>query len=60
MAKLLLLSQQRPRALCVLSGTGTVSSVTLRQPASTNASITFEVKALNSIALSANCLRLFL
>ena len=44
-AKLLSLSQQRPRALCILSGTGTVSSVTLRQPASTNASITFEVKA---------------
>ncbi|KAE9614140.1 hypothetical protein Lal_00016672 [Lupinus albus] len=41
-AKLLSLSQQRPRALCILSGTGTVSSVTLRQPASTNASITFE------------------
>ncbi|QCD85031.1 AT-hook motif nuclear-localized protein 5-like [Vigna unguiculata] len=41
-AKLLSLSQQRPRALCVLSGTGTVSSVTLRQPASTNASVTFE------------------
>ncbi|XP_052735821.1 AT-hook motif nuclear-localized protein 5 isoform X2 [Vigna angularis] len=33
---------ERPRALCVLSGTGTVSSVTLRQPASTNASVTFE------------------
>ncbi|XP_020217526.1 AT-hook motif nuclear-localized protein 5 [Cajanus cajan] len=41
-AKLLSLSQQRPRALCILSGTGTVSSVTLRQPASTNASVTFE------------------
>lgn len=41
-AKLLSLSQQRPRALCILSGTGTVSSVTLRQPASTNTSVTFE------------------
>ncbi|TKY60620.1 AT-hook motif nuclear-localized protein 5 [Spatholobus suberectus] len=41
-AKLLSLSQQRPRALCILSGTGTVSSVTLRQPASTNASVTYE------------------
>ncbi|CAL0312655.1 unnamed protein product [Lupinus luteus] len=41
-AKLLSLSQQRPRALCILSGTGIVSSVTLRQPASNNASITFE------------------
>lgn len=41
-AKLLSISQQRPRALCILSGTGTVSSVTLRQPASTVASITLE------------------
>ncbi|CAL0313372.1 unnamed protein product [Lupinus luteus] len=41
-AKLLSLSQQRPRAMCILSGTGTVSSVTLRRPASTNASNTFE------------------
>ncbi|KAK7358625.1 hypothetical protein VNO77_00562 [Canavalia gladiata] len=41
-AKLLSLSQQRPRALCILSGTGTVSSVTLRQPASVNAGVTYE------------------
>ncbi|XP_028807176.1 AT-hook motif nuclear-localized protein 5 [Neltuma alba] len=41
-AKLLSLSQQRPRALCIMSGTGTVSSVTLRQPASTNISLTYE------------------
>ncbi|KAI4326963.1 hypothetical protein L6164_019473 [Bauhinia variegata] len=41
-AKLLSLSQERPRALCILSGTGTVSSVTLRQPASTGVSVTYE------------------
>ncbi|XP_054808531.1 AT-hook motif nuclear-localized protein 5-like [Prosopis cineraria] len=41
-AKLLSLSQQRPRALCIMSGTGTVSSVTLRQPASANISLTYE------------------
>ncbi|XP_028767429.1 AT-hook motif nuclear-localized protein 5 [Neltuma alba] len=41
-AKLLSISRQRPRALCILSGTGTVSSVTLRQPASTAVSITLE------------------
>ncbi|XP_004298749.1 PREDICTED: uncharacterized protein LOC101291722 [Fragaria vesca subsp. vesca] len=41
-AKLLLFSQQRPRALCVLSGNGTVSSVALRQPASTGVSVTYE------------------
>ncbi|XP_062027739.1 AT-hook motif nuclear-localized protein 5-like [Rosa rugosa] len=41
-AKLLLFSQQRPRALCILSGNGTVSSVALRQPASTGVSVTYE------------------
>ncbi|KAJ1416112.1 PPC domain [Sesbania bispinosa] len=41
-AKLLSISQQRPRALCIMSGTGTVSSVTLCQPASTNVSVTYE------------------
>ncbi|KAK7308978.1 hypothetical protein RJT34_05353 [Clitoria ternatea] len=40
--KLLAFSQQRPRAVCILSGTGTVSSVSLRQPASTGVSVTFE------------------
>lgn len=42
-SKVLSFSQQRPRALCIMSGTGTVSSVTLRQPASTAPSLTFEV-----------------
>ncbi|XP_009112749.1 AT-hook motif nuclear-localized protein 5 [Brassica rapa] len=41
-SKVMAFSQQRPRALCVMSGTGTVSSVTLRQPATTEASLTFE------------------
>ncbi|CAI8589276.1 unnamed protein product [Vicia faba] len=41
-AKLLAFSQLRQRALCILSGTGTVSSVTLRQPASTTISVAFE------------------
>ncbi|KAL1326570.1 hypothetical protein HN51_036683 [Arachis hypogaea] len=41
-AKLLSISQQRPRALCIMSGTGIVSLVTLRQPASTNTSVTIE------------------
>ncbi|CAK7335532.1 unnamed protein product [Dovyalis caffra] len=41
-SKLLSFSQQRPRAVCILSGTGTVSSVTLRQPASSGPSITYE------------------
>ncbi|CAL0311418.1 unnamed protein product [Lupinus luteus] len=41
-AKLLMFAQQRPRALCILSGTGTISSVTMRQPASTAGSVTYE------------------
>lgn len=41
-AKLLSFAQQRPRALCILSGSGLVSSVTLRQPASTGVSVTYE------------------
>lgn len=41
-AKMLSLAQQRPRAICIMSGSGTVSSVTLRQPASTVPSITYE------------------
>ncbi|KOM44709.1 hypothetical protein LR48_Vigan06g001500 [Vigna angularis] len=41
-AKLFSFSQQRPRALCILTGTGTVSSVTLRQPASTTISASYE------------------
>ncbi|CAN6856603.1 unnamed protein product [Brassica oleracea] len=41
-SKVMAFSQQRPRALCIMSGTGTVSSVTLRQPATTEASVTFE------------------
>lgn len=41
-ARLLSFSQHRPRALCILSGTGIVSSVTLRQPASTSVGVTFE------------------
>ncbi|KAJ0265720.1 AT-hook motif nuclear-localized protein 5 [Hirschfeldia incana] len=41
-SKVMAFSQQRPRALCIMSGTGTVSSVTLRQPATTEPSLTFE------------------
>ncbi|KAH7550303.1 hypothetical protein ACOSP7_024454 [Xanthoceras sorbifolium] len=41
-AKMLSFSQQRPRALCILSGSGTVSSVTLRQPATSVPTVTYE------------------
>ncbi|CAN1778026.1 AT-hook motif nuclear-localized protein 5 [Linum perenne] len=41
-AKILSFAQQRPRAVCVLSGNGTASSVTLRQPASAGPTATYE------------------
>ncbi|XP_010473585.1 PREDICTED: AT-hook motif nuclear-localized protein 5-like isoform X3 [Camelina sativa] len=41
-AKIVSFSQQRPRTLCIMSGTGTVSSVTLRQPALTTPHLTFK------------------
>ncbi|KAE8671181.1 AT-hook motif nuclear-localized protein 5 [Hibiscus syriacus] len=41
-AKMSSFSQQSPRAVCILSGSGTVSSVTLRQPASSTPTVTYE------------------
>ncbi|OIT36266.1 PREDICTED: AT-hook motif nuclear-localized protein 5-like isoform X1 [Nicotiana attenuata] len=41
-AKLLAFAQQRPRALCILSANGAVSAITLRPPASSGATVTYE------------------
>ncbi|XP_051129470.1 AT-hook motif nuclear-localized protein 9-like [Andrographis paniculata] len=41
-AKILAFAQQRPRALCILSGNGSVSALTLRQPTSSGSNITYE------------------
>ncbi|RAL50732.1 hypothetical protein DM860_015879 [Cuscuta australis] len=41
-AKILAFSRQRPRALCILSANGTVSAITLRAPASSGATVTYE------------------
>ncbi|GLT90888.1 hypothetical protein SLE2022_088030 [Rubroshorea leprosula] len=41
-AKMLSFAQQRPRAVCILSGSGGVSSVTLRQPGSTTPTVTYQ------------------
>ncbi|XP_010533665.1 PREDICTED: AT-hook motif nuclear-localized protein 5 [Tarenaya hassleriana] len=41
-SKILSFSMQRPRAVCIMSATGTVSSVTLHQPASSVPSLSFE------------------
>ncbi|KAL6349369.1 hypothetical protein AAG906_034025 [Vitis piasezkii] len=40
--RILSFSQQRPRALCILSASGTVSAVTLRQPTSSSGTVTYE------------------
>ncbi|KAL8556843.1 hypothetical protein ACS0TY_004350 [Phlomoides rotata] len=41
-AKILAFAQQRPRALCIMSANGSVSTVTLRQPTSSSSSVTYE------------------
>ncbi|XP_021735837.1 AT-hook motif nuclear-localized protein 5-like [Chenopodium quinoa] len=41
-SKILSFSQQRPRALCIMSGSGGVSAVTLRQPGSATGTVSFE------------------
>nr|GMD78782.1 AT-hook motif nuclear-localized protein 5-like [Ipomoea batatas] len=41
-AKVLAFAKQRPRALCILSANGTVSAVTLRPPASSGSTVTYE------------------
>lgn len=45
--RILSFSQQRPRALCILSASGAVSIVTLRQPASSTGTVTYEVETPN-------------
>ncbi|GMH29739.1 hypothetical protein Nepgr_031582 [Nepenthes gracilis] len=41
-AKILLFSQQRARAVCIISASGGVSAVTLRQPAPSSSTVTYE------------------
>uniref|UniRef100_A0A7N0VGY3 AT-hook motif nuclear-localized protein n=1 Tax=Kalanchoe fedtschenkoi TaxID=63787 RepID=A0A7N0VGY3_KALFE len=41
-SKVLQLSHQRPRALCIMSGSGVISSASLRQPASSSSIFTYE------------------
>ncbi|XP_072987442.1 AT-hook motif nuclear-localized protein 11-like isoform X1 [Typha latifolia] len=41
-SKIMSFSQQGPRAICILSATGAVSSVTLRQPATSGGTATYE------------------
>ncbi|CAA0838765.1 AT-hook motif nuclear-localized protein 5 [Striga hermonthica] len=41
-AKILAFAQQRSRALCIISGSGSVSLVTLKQPETPSSTVTFE------------------
>uniref|UniRef100_A0A7C8YGC1 AT-hook motif nuclear-localized protein n=1 Tax=Opuntia streptacantha TaxID=393608 RepID=A0A7C8YGC1_OPUST len=41
-AKLLAFAQQGPRAVCILSANGSVSTVTLRQPSTSGGTVTYE------------------
>lgn len=52
MMKIISFSQQGPRAICVLSANGVISSVTLRQPDSSGGTLTYEVMHLILLAVS--------
>jgi len=41
--KIISFSQQGPRAICILSASGVISNVTLRQPDSSGGTLTYEV-----------------
>jgi len=47
--KILSFSQQESRAICVLSASGSISNVTLRQPNSSGGTLTYEVCLLNLV-----------
>lgn len=44
--KIMSFSQQGSRAICILSATGTISNVTLRQPSSSGGTLTYEVSSI--------------
>jgi len=44
--KIMSFSQQGPRAVCILSANGAVSTVTLRQPATSGGTVTYEVHVM--------------
>lgn len=47
--KIMSFSQQGPRAVCILSANGAVSTVTLRQPASSGGTVTYEVQTYDGL-----------
>ncbi|CAN6476686.1 unnamed protein product [Victoria cruziana] len=49
-SKIMSFSQQGPRAVCILSANGAISNVTLRQPATSGGTVTYEVVVGSFIA----------
>lgn len=49
--KVISFSQQGPRAICILSANGIISSVTLRQPDSSGGTLTYEVSQFPDFVL---------
>ncbi|RZR79701.1 hypothetical protein BHM03_00005507 [Ensete ventricosum] len=49
-AKIMSFSQQGPRAVCILSANGAVSTVTLRQSATSGGTVTYEVRNFSLIS----------
>ena len=45
------ISQNGPRAVCILSANGAISNVTLRQPAMSGGTVTYEVRSSGSFEL---------
>ena len=53
--KIISFSQQGPRAICILSANGVISSVTLRQPDSSGGTLTYEVCFLSIDGFNTFC-----
>ncbi|XP_022773596.1 AT-hook motif nuclear-localized protein 10-like [Durio zibethinus] len=51
-SKIISFSQHGPRAVCILSANGAISNVTLRQPATSGRTVTYEMVASSFIAES--------
>jgi hypothetical protein len=46
-SKIMAFSQQGPRTVCILSANGAICNVTLRQPAMSGGSVTYEVLVMS-------------
>lgn len=55
-AKIMSFSQNGPRAVCILSANGAISNVTLRQPATSGGTVTYEVCEIAACLLAFPCI----